>query len=184
MSNSTTPSKLCARCKLLKSTTEFGIDTSRPDNLHCYCKQCRRVETRERYAKLKNDNMFLQTHRESSALWYEKHKTERSALGKLRRQNNTQKSREKERIAWHKRNGLKKKAGGIFTSRDVGRQGRVQKWCCWWCGAPCQDAYHVDHLIPLAKGGHNDPSNIVITCPHCNLSKSDKLPEEWCGRLF
>jgi 5-methylcytosine-specific restriction endonuclease McrA len=64
----------------------------------------------------------------------------------------------------------------------------MQKWVCWWgapgCAGYCKDEYDVDHIVPLDRGGHNDPSNIVISCSHCNRSKQDKLPEEWIRRLF
>ena len=73
---------------------------------------------------------------------------------------------------------------GEYTRHDINRQLESQMGRCWWCGAQCKKQYHIDHLIPLDRGGHNNPSNIVISCPHCNLSKSDKLPDEFCGRLF
>lgn len=82
------------------------------------------------------------------------------------------------------RRARKRGNGGIHTAEDVLRQGEVQRWRCWWCGQSCRDDYHVDHMIPLAKGGHNNPGNIVISCPFCNLSKRDRLPEEWAKRLF
>jgi 5-methylcytosine-specific restriction endonuclease McrA len=41
------------------------------------------------------------------------------------------------------------------------------------------DKYHVDHVVPLSRGGSDGPENIVISCPRCNCSKSSKLPEEW-----
>lgn len=38
------------------------------------------------------------------------------------------------------------------------------------------DCFHVDHLIPVARGGltHND--NLVASCPPCNLSKGGRVP--------
>jgi 5-methylcytosine-specific restriction endonuclease McrA len=44
--------------------------------------------------------------------------------------------------------------------------------------------YHVDHRVPLSRGDSNDISNIVLACPHCNLSKGAKLPEDFAGRLL
>ena len=35
---------------------------------------------------------------------------------------------------------------------------------------------HLDHYIPLSKGGEHTLSNLVISCPHCNLSKNAKDP--------
>lgn len=36
---------------------------------------------------------------------------------------------------------------------------------------------HLDHMIPLNKGGTNDTTNIQLLCEECNLKKSDKIVE-------
>src|SRR5699024_4019859 len=36
---------------------------------------------------------------------------------------------------------------------------------------------HLDHLIPLALGGTNDPTNLALSCSSCNLEKSSKIKE-------
>lgn len=37
---------------------------------------------------------------------------------------------------------------------------------------------HVDHIIPLSRGGPTTLANLAITHARCNLQKNDKLPEE------
>jgi len=37
---------------------------------------------------------------------------------------------------------------------------------------------HVDHIMPLSKGGAHRPSNLAVACDKCNLHKNNKLPEE------
>ena len=91
---------------------------------------------------------------------------------------------DKSRANYHRRRARKLSNGGTHTAQDVQRQGDCQKWLCWWCGKYCAEKYDVDHLVPLKRGGHNWPSNIVISCPHCNRSKQDKTPDEWVGRLL
>lgn len=39
--------------------------------------------------------------------------------------------------------------------------------------------YHVDHIIPLIKGGRNDKINLQCLCPRCNLMKGALMPDEW-----
>lgn len=68
-------------------------------------------------------------------------------------------------------------AGGTYTRHDVARLLIAQKKQCWWCECRLAD-YHVDHRIPLARGGSNDASNLVISCPTCNRKKSAKMPWE------
>lgn len=108
------------------------------------------------------------------------------------RDNNPEKAREIDR-EWRKRNPLKvrakgmrrtarkKNAEGVYTGNDVQKQYQLQKGKCYWCHKKVDTKYHVDHVIPLAKGGTNWPSNIVIACPYCNQSKGCKLPHEWHG---
>jgi 5-methylcytosine-specific restriction endonuclease McrA len=46
---------------------------------------------------------------------------------------------------------------------------------CYWCGA---EANTCDHVIPVARGGTDDPENLVAACKRCNFSRQDRLPEE------
>ncbi|MBQ9073630.1 MAG: HNH endonuclease [Muribaculaceae bacterium] len=48
---------------------------------------------------------------------------------------------------------------------------------CQICGSTAQDGVklHVDHIIPISKGGHTTPDNLRTLCDRCNLGKSNKL---------
>lgn len=54
------------------------------------------------------------------------------------------------------------------------RDGHVCRYCGWQVKQP-----HCDHVIPVSRGGLDDASNLVTSCPPCNLSKHAKTPEEW-----
>lgn len=40
--------------------------------------------------------------------------------------------------------------------------------------------FHVDHVVPVATGGGNEPDNLVAACRRCNLAKGAK--EDWIRR--
>ncbi len=77
----------------------------------------------------------------------------------------------------------RKGATGSHTQADILDQYKRQRGRCYWCRAKVGGKYHVDHVMPLAKGGATDPTNLVISCPTCNSSRKAKLPHEWSDRL-
>ena len=47
---------------------------------------------------------------------------------------------------------------------------------CKSCGKTQQQTQlTIDHIIPLAKGGSNDISNLQTLCYQCNRSKKDRI---------
>lgn len=83
----------------------------------------------------------------------------------------------------HLRRARMLEAGGSFTASDIESIRKAQGNRCYLCGKSLKRSYHIDHFIPLAKGGTNDPGNLRLACPHCNLTKHDKHPFE-IGRLI
>lgn len=61
---------------------------------------------------------------------------------------------------------------------------KSQRGKCWWCGCELLGVYHVDHRVPIAKGGQDNESNHCLACPTCNRKKGDKMPQEFNGRLL
>ena len=102
---------------------------------------------------------------------------------RLRRESQ-QRNAEAMRARSDRRRARKRNATGSYTKNDIIRQYQSQKGRCWWCSTAVGSKYHVDHLIPLSRGGSNEPRNLVISCETCNRSKSNKLPHEWNGRLL
>lgn len=54
---------------------------------------------------------------------------------------------------------------------------------CRYCAKDCTDDFHVDHFLPIAKGGNHELCNLVISCPRCNLKKSDKMPSSFINQI-
>jgi len=64
---------------------------------------------------------------------------------------------------------------------------RYQRGLCANCKCDIRTGYHVDHIVPLAKGGKHQADNIQLLCGPCNLRKSDRDPIEFAqlnGRLL
>lgn len=67
-----------------------------------------------------------------------------------------------------------RKSGGSGVSRAEWKQIKDKfKNCCAYC-LKRFDKLTMDHVVPLAKGGQHEPSNIVPACRPCNLRKHTK----------
>ena len=78
--------------------------------------------------------------------------------------------------------------GRIRAERDKARKLRKTRWwqqktaqgICWYCGQKVGYAnLTMDHIIPLARGGHSTKDNLVPCCKECNTKKNSSLPVEW-----
>lgn len=68
-------------------------------------------------------------------------------------------------------------AAVIVAQLSPGRIRRGITGPCVYCGTWLANT--IDHVIPTAKGGTDDPPNIVSACHACNSRKADRTPEEW-----
>lgn len=49
---------------------------------------------------------------------------------------------------------------------------------CRYCGGKAPDVVlTVDHVVPVALGGSDDPTNLVAACKDCNAGKSSTTPD-------
>ena len=63
-------------------------------------------------------------------------------------------------------------------------QNRIAKGRCYYCNAEvAPKQLTLDHIIPLARGGHSTKGNCVPACKECNSKKRDLLPTEWDAYL-
>lgn len=54
-----------------------------------------------------------------------------------------------------------------------------QNGLCNGCSNTLESNSHIDHIVPLSRGGDNLDNNVQLLCPYCNLSKGSKTMEEW-----
>lgn len=75
------------------------------------------------------------------------------------------------------------KARGNVTEDDIKEIFSLQKGKCAICKSSVSESFHADHIMPLARGGDNDPHNIQLLCPRCNLKKGAKNPTKYMQSL-
>jgi 5-methylcytosine-specific restriction endonuclease McrA len=80
-----------------------------------------------------------------------------------------------------KRRAREHGADGEHNAADILRIRKAQKDKCAMpdCRVKLKGKGHIDHIIALARGGSNWPSNLQILCPLCNCSKHARDPIEF-----
>lgn len=64
---------------------------------------------------------------------------------------------------------------GRYTGKDVKGLYVAQGGLCKRCGRHLAIyGYHVDHVVPIARGGLNVVGNLQLLCPACNLRKGKR----------
>jgi 5-methylcytosine-specific restriction endonuclease McrA len=126
------------------------------------------------------DPEFVEANKLRSALWHranpERHGASVKAWRAKMRVENPQllKAMEYEHNA--SRRAHKALAKGSHTIEDILRLQHEQDDLCFYCDADISIGFHVDHFIPLCRGGSNDPENLRLACSPCNGAKWRKMP--------
>lgn len=90
----------------------------------------------------------------------------------------------KELVSLHKRayKARRRSADGKFTPQDIEKLKELQRNRCACCRDKLKE-FHIDHRVALARGGSNDPSNLQLLCPPCNMRKHAKDPVDYMQSL-
>lgn len=93
---------------------------------------------------------------------------------RLIRKNNAAKNPWRARLKAHKRRDRIKAAGAfLVTTKDVKN---ILAKSCFYCGSKSE---HLDHIVPIARGGVHSVGNLIGACKKCNQSKGSKFITEW-----
>lgn len=58
----------------------------------------------------------------------------------------------------------------------------AQNGLCFYCKCHLGD-YHIDHKVPLVRGGQHERSNLCLSCPPCNIRKHAMTDQEFIAVL-
>lgn len=166
--------KRCTGCKRVLPVEMFSKNRASRDGLVTRCKPCLKIEykkNKERYAQYYRDhkeelNEYSRNYRRENADYWRKWKQDHPEAVAVSRQNDRAK---------------RSANGGRISKRDWRRILDAFNHCCAKCGS--SENIHMDHVVPLARGGANSIDNVQPLCQTCNLRKGAKT-EDYRGRLY
>jgi 5-methylcytosine-specific restriction endonuclease McrA len=180
--------KVCKKCHIAKvSETSGKWRANNHDKVLGYYKKHHATHKREMHEKYLR---YKPRHRELMKKWAEEHPEKCREYSRTYYYRHPERvktqwanwyanNRDYERVRQENKRARRMNATGSFTEDDVRFIYAYQGGRCFYCLDPVGDDFHRDHFIPLARGGTNDWTNIVVSCPSCNFSKRDKLPHEF-----
>lgn len=130
---------------------------------------------------------------ESHRVYNQKNAEKVSAYHEAYRERNQEKIRayrkvNKDERARIQENRRAREIGGGVLSRGLSKRLlALQRGKCASCSNDLANGKHLDHIMPLARGGAHEDHNIQLLCPRCNLKKRAKDPIAWAnenGRLL
>lgn len=179
--------KTCSKCKANLPLSEFNKDKSKRDGLRSSCKACKKSNNRAYYAANREKCLGQQKAHyaanrgkrlEDMKAYYEANREKRQEDMRAYQKANP----EVYSAAQHRRRAKKKENGGTLTAEQI-KKIQANAKDCFWCGTDCAQDFHLDHIVPVSKGGRNSRCNIAVSCPTCNLQKGAKDLSEWLREI-
>lgn len=184
---------VCISCGRDLSLERFD---DRPETRLGKFRKCRDCRQETFMANLRGDPERYEVHLAKHKDYHDSHKDEERAQKLRYFSNPLNRIRQREQLRqhylnnkdrytayWRRRMEREANAPGKFTDDDLQRIYRDQDGRCVYCGADLSDGYQTDHIVPLIRGGSNDPSNIQLTCARCNRTKGAKTHDEYLKYL-
>ena len=148
--------KVCTKCNVEKPVGEFHKNKSKPSGLHVHCKTCRlsyqkRWHENNRETRLTSHRRYIEN---NTHIW--------GLSGALRR---TSLSEE-----------------GLFcgaSRTEVNAETAFIYRLCRLISEQTGIEHHIDHIVPISKGGVHREWNLRILPASENLSKNAKFDDEW-----
>ena len=204
--------KACSKCEIEKPLTEYNKDKRVKCGLRAFCRVCERdyyrkyrEENREKAItyrkkwKKENREKVRADKRKWAKGWRERNPEISRARSRKYKEENPEKVKaykkkwrkenlEKKRLHNSKRRAVLREA----TTEDFSYEDLLDFWNkneinykeCFYCEKEMPDKVeHIDHYVPLAKGGTHTKNNLRPSCARCNTMKSILLPETFEEKL-
>lgn len=191
--------KTCTKCKLEKTISEFNKSSKVKSGLRSSCRECDAQWNRQHYEL--NKERIQQKHAEyrmrnpdQSKEYYMANREIFCEKARINYLENREKKREYAKEYYvenpdiiaacrSRRRARKYGTNTSHTAADIRNIFEKQRGLCASCTKKLsksgKNKFHVDHIMPLSRGGSNGKENIQCLCPECNLKKHAKDPLDW-----
>ncbi len=180
---------ICRKCASDKPNSEFWFVVT--NGVRYMRKSCASCEA-ARIKKWRTENRSLIL--EKIKVYNDANACRRRAYSRLWAQSNPERVRQSQR-AWKEKNRDEVRMRGRLyqAARRAGdtKPGRtllhelmeLQKGLCVVCVADIRTRSHLDHIVPVSKGGGNERENLQLLCPSCNCRKNAMPMAEFIVRF-
>ena len=184
--------KRCVRCGVTTSLDDFTVARQNKDGRSSWCRACFSEYNKARYTPRERKRPTPEEIQENARIrglrWYHRHADELSAQRQQRSDEEKALERERKRRyyddnkeIWRqssRRRHARKRSAFIddvhplvVLERDDGM--------CGICGGDVDPAdFHVDHIVPVSRGGEHAYYNVQASHPLCNRRKYTRLMED------
>lgn len=178
--------KQCSRCEATKPRTEFNVRRRACDGLRAECRDCQKADAAR----------YRVAHPDQFRVYYAENADRLNAYTRAYYAANAEALR-RDAVARYERNSDERKEGVRRYRRE--HPERVRVWqdnrrarklqvqvesvsrlvvlerddgICGICGGDVDPfAFHVDHVVPLSRGGEHSYANVQVAHPQCNMRK-------------
>ena len=187
--------KHCSKCfeVLPMNKNYFGKDKRRPLGFRSECNGCRRdyhnenretINAKNREYGRKNREYL----RDYYKIYYKENREKVNLKNRMYYKNNAErlKKYQKDFVRKNRQRYRNYNQNYYHKTRSLISTFSPQSWqqCltyfnhqCAYCGST--ESLEQEHVIPVSRGGHYTPDNIIPACRSCNASKNNKIMQDW-----